>query len=284
MAFQNGSRVVIFDQQPSRILALGLGASELLIELGLNDLVVGRTSEWSAEQSLPKYALALSKIPMIDYSDILKVETQNDGPDFAYGYFDSSTPEPPFVKTYHLLATNKEQFFGEVRDLAKLFRIETRADNFINDLDSRLLALSARLSEADPVKILVVKDLGDGSITTSGLDFTSELLRLAGGQNVLANQYHDDKLNINDAAALNPDYILVVDDGRIPLSEKISDIKDDPVLSNLKAVSDDRLLTLQEAYLQPGPRIADSVELLARKLHPSLVDYPNYPIRGLPPL
>ncbi|MDR2387093.1 MAG: hypothetical protein LBE80_05845, partial [Deltaproteobacteria bacterium] len=124
MAFLNGSRIVTFDRQPSRILALGLGASELLVELGLANLVVGRTSKWPEEIALPKYAQELSKIPQIDYDHILDAETDNNGPDFVYGSFTPATPEPAFVKSYHILATNKNQFFGEVRDLGKLFKVE----------------------------------------------------------------------------------------------------------------------------------------------------------------
>jgi iron complex transport system substrate-binding protein len=272
MAFLNGSRVVTFDRQPSRILALGLGASELLVELGLANLVVGRTSKWPEEIALPKYAQELSKIPQINYDKILDAETANDGPDFVYGSFTSATPDPAFVKSYHILATNKNQFFGEVRDLGKLFKVEDRALAFLKDQEKRLSDLSSKLSDADPIDVLVIWNITDDSLVTSGgTDFITEMIQLAGGRNIFSDQGPSPTSTNAQAAALNPNFILIVDDGLTPLSDKILALKGDPVLSLLPAVSDNRLMTLHEAYLLPGPRIADCVELLAKKFHPSLI-------------
>jgi iron complex transport system substrate-binding protein len=272
MAFQNGSRVVTFDRKPTRILALGLGASELLIELGLSHLMIARTFDWFEGKPLPKYAIALAGIPRIAPENILTLETQNNGPDFVYGLFDDSTPDPPFLKSYHTLATTKTQFFAEVRDLAKLLKVEDKALAFIAEQEKRLRVLSFRLADAYPVKVLVVLNLSEGSLLTAGgQEFSSDLIKLAGGRNVFADLGPTPKPNVNEVVARNPNFILIVDDGRTPLTDKIVALQNDPVLSLLPAVSEYRFLTLHESYLLPGPRLADSVELIAKQLHPSLV-------------
>jgi iron complex transport system substrate-binding protein len=272
MAFQNGTRVVTIDRQPSKILALGLGASELLIELGLADLVVGRTSEWPEGAYPPRYAQALAEIPKIDSDKVLTLETENDGPDFVYGQFGPTTPDPAFLKSYRILATNKKQFFIEVQDLGKIFNVEDRANAFLGELEKKLAQLSSKLNEADPVTVLVVRDLTkDALLTSGGPDFATEILHLAGARNVFSDLGPSPKPPTDEAASRKPNYVLVVDDGGTPLSDKILALRSDPVLSLLPAVAQNRLLTLHESYLLPGPRIAESAELLAKKFHPSLI-------------
>jgi iron complex transport system substrate-binding protein len=271
MAFQNGNKVITFERRPSRILALGLGATELLIELGLAEMVVGRTSEWPEEICLPKYAQALASIPEVDDDNILSIVTDNNGPDFIYGLFMPSTPEPAFVKTYRVLAHNKHQYFREVRDLAKILMAEDNARALLTDQDMRLAILSSRLADADRDTVLVIFGLnGDSLLSSGGPDFASEILRLAGSRNVFDDLGLSPPLTTQEAASRDPDYILVVDDGISPLTEKIIAIKADPVLSPLAAVAGNRVLTIHESFLLPGPRIADSAELLAKQIHPSL--------------
>ena len=270
MAFQNGPRGVTFDQKPTKILALGLGSSELLVELGLADLLAWRTPDPSGERPLPKYAQALSAVPEIETASILQIETDRGGPDFIYGLFSPAVPDPPFVKTYHALATNKTQFFGEVLDLGKLFDVEDRAAAFLRDQESRLARLSSKLTAVDPVDVLVVWDLTDDALLTSGgPDFPTEILHLAGARNVFSDLGPSPTSPLSEVVARDPNYVLIVDDGTTPVSAKILALKGDPVLSNLTAVAENRL-TLHETYLLPGPRLADSAELLAKTLHPSL--------------
>jgi iron complex transport system substrate-binding protein len=273
MAFQNGPRVVTFDRRPSRILALGLGASELLVELGLGDLIVGRTLEWPGAEPLPRYAQALSRIPEVDQGGLLLAETQDGGPDFVFGAFGPSTPEPAFLKTYRTLAGDKDQFFGEVRDLARLFKVEAQATAFLDEQERRLAALSSRLAQADRVGVLVIWDFNGGSLATAGgPDFATDLLRLAGARNVFADLGQAPRPGAGEAAARDPSYVLLVDDGRDPLSAKLGALRGDPVLSGLGALEQDRLLVLDGVYLLPGPRLAETAELLARLFHPSLAD------------
>jgi iron complex transport system substrate-binding protein len=273
MAFQNGPRIVTFERQPSRILALGLGASELLAELGLADLIVGRTLEWPGLRPLPRYAKALSGIPEVALGSLLSAETQNDGPDFVFGSFGPLTPEPAFLKTYRLQAGNKDQLFGEVKDLARLFKVEPKAMAFLGDQEKRLAALSSKLARADRVKVLVVWDFQDGSLASAGgPDFATDILRLAGARNVFDDLGQSPSPDAGEAAARAPNFVLLVDDGRLPLPAKLEALRADPALSGLDAISQDRLLVLDGAYLLPGPRLAESAELLAKRFHPGLAD------------
>jgi iron complex transport system substrate-binding protein len=179
---------------------------------------------------------------------------------------------PAYVKTYHILAASPDQFFGEIMDLARLFKVEDRADSFMNGQKKRLSSLSSKLSWADPVTVLVVRSLKDGALLTAGgPDFATGLLSLAGGENVFADLGPSPASSFGEAAARGPDYILMVNDGLLSLDDAVIALKDDQAMSRLPAVAENRILTLPEAYLQPGPRIADSVELLAKRLHPSLV-------------
>jgi iron complex transport system substrate-binding protein len=273
MAFQNGSRVVTFERRPDRILALGLGAAELLAELGLDGFVVGHSLTSPSEKPLPKYAQALARIPNVKLDDILSAETGRSGPDFIFGKYDPVLADQPFLNSYHTLARNKAQFYMEVRDLAKLFAAEDKAGEFIAAQEKKLSSLSDRLAHADRIPVMVISGLRNGSFKTyGGQDFTTDLLSLAGGENVFGYLGTNPELPAERAARHKPVFVLLVDDGKEPVEEKLEALRGDPNLAQLPAIAEGRLFTIEEAYLLPGPRLAESAEILARHLHPSLFD------------
>ncbi|MDR1297074.1 MAG: ABC transporter substrate-binding protein [Deltaproteobacteria bacterium] len=271
MAFQNGRRVVTFEERPVRVLALGLEAAELLAELGLADMLVGAALQSPRQTPLPRYAPALSRVPSVSLDDLPDLELAADGPDFLFGRMSPDLREPAFLKSYHTLAGNKDQFFQEVRDLARILDAEEKAADFIASQNDRLSDVSRRLAKADRVPVLFVRRFQDGTVRTyGGPDFPTSLLALAGAENVLGHLGSEPEVHFSEAWRRKPEAVFLVDDGREPPEERLAALKDDPDFAGLPAVREGRLYHIAEAYLLPGPRLADAVEIMAASLHPSL--------------
>jgi iron complex transport system substrate-binding protein len=273
MAFMNGGRVVTFDRRPERILVMGLGAAELLAELGLEGLVMAAADIPPHQTPLPRYARTVAAFPVIDAKDLSGFESREDGPDFLFGRPSPLVPEPAFLKAFHTSAGTGEEFFMEVTDIGRLLGAEDRAETFVLAQRTRLSALRRRLAGAGPARVMILRGLRDGSFDTfGGPDFATYLVAAAGGSNVFA--FMGSEPNIDGAQAIrhDPDFLLVVDDGAKPVEARMAEIRSDPDFAALRAVREGRVFPLEEAHLLPGPRLSESAEAMARHLHPGLVD------------
>jgi iron complex transport system substrate-binding protein len=275
VAFQNGHRVVTVHQRPEKVVVFGLGPAELLIELGLAELVVGRSSLDDRFEPLPRYAEALASIPEWKPGSMEAKEAADGGPDFAYGRLDPQAPEMElgFLTVYTSLAGNKSEYYKEVEDLAAIFRVEDRAGAFLAAQEERLAGLSRKVSAREPVRVMVVKELNDDRlVTVGGPDFANDILKLGGALNIFADLGRSPEATREEAAKRHPGFIVVVNDGNGSTAETLSRLRSDPVLSTLEAVTADRVMTIDETWLSPGPRLAEAAELLAKELHPAVME------------
>lgn len=275
MAFQNGHRLVTIRHRPEKVLVFGLGPAELLIELGLSQLLVGRSDLDKSLAPHPKYAKAWASIPDWSADELPAEEAKNDGPDFVYGRLDPKAPEMSrgFLTVYASTAGDMREFIREVEDLAAIFNIRPQAGAFLADLEARLTALGRRIAAREPVRVMVVKGLEDGRLATvGGSDFASEVLKLGGALNVFNDMGRSPEPTSAEAAKRAPGFIVIVNDGSHSSTDTLDRLRGDPILSTLEAVANDRILTIDETWLSPGPRLAEAAELLARTLHPQAME------------
>lgn len=109
--------------------------------------------------------------------------------------------------------------------------------------------------------------------TAGGLSFLSELIDIAGGENV----FKDTAKNYFEASketvlARAPDVILEFHPGeKLSEQEQAAFIRDWDRLGPLPAVQNGRVhIILESDALRPGPRIAGTARLLATRLHPNV--------------
>ncbi|MDR2455662.1 MAG: ABC transporter substrate-binding protein, partial [Deltaproteobacteria bacterium] len=216
-AFQNGHRLVTVRHPPEKVLVFGLGPGELLIELGLTHLLVGRSTLDERLRPLPQYAEAWSSIPAFSHDDLAGEEAAAHGPDFAYGHFAPESPELglEFLTVYASIASDKRGYYREVEELAAIFSVEDKAAAFLANLDLRLAGITQRVSAREPVRVMVIREIKNGSVVTAGgADFASEVLKLGGALNVFADLGRSPEPSSQEVANRRPDFIVVVNDGR----------------------------------------------------------------------
>ncbi len=161
----------------------------------------------------------------------------------------------------------------EIRRVAEALGEPTRGEALVGRLTSRLEAI-ARKAAAVPVKPTVVCIEWIEPLMTAG-NWMPELIKLAGGVNLFGiTGQHSPWLHWEQLIEQDPDAICVMPCGyEIDRTRKEVDVLTDrPEWKRLKAVRDRRVyLADGNAYFnRPGPRLVESVELLAEMFHPTV--------------
>ena len=97
--------------------------------------------------------------------------------------------------------------------------------------------------------------------------FADEMLRRAGGANVVTKGGGYPTLGVEAVDALDPDVVVNAAIAEAHGAQRIS--KDRRGWSSVRAVREDDVISLtDESVFRPGPRVGDGLATLARALHP----------------
>lgn len=160
---------------------------------------------------------------------------------------------------------------ANIRLLGQATGHESGAEQLIEHMQARLAAVQARLAGQPPVAVYLETGSNDrGSyLTLRGHNYTSDILRLAGGRNLFA----DSRLSQVGGESVyhaNPTRIIVAGS-----PQQAASLGSRPGWQNIAAVAEGRVDSLPSALLLiPGPRVVEGVEQLAALLHPELFPKP----------
>ncbi|MPW25560.1 ABC transporter substrate-binding protein [Alkalibaculum sp. M08DMB] len=280
LTFDNYGREVNVTAKPQKVLTLGPNCSELFVALGLTDYIIGNSLDNHSRGALPEYEEDYAKIPELNYSSATRDAVLTSGADFIYGIdweFGGSGLEleelTEFgITTYMNSATTLDEIYEEISHIGKIFQIEDRAQAFIEEQKSRIATVQDQVSEQEPVKVLVYDSGGDGVFTCSGTNFETLLVELAGGKNVFDDITEKQWITVSyeEVLARDPDVIVIHDYDTPSLEEKIKEIKNDPTLSKLDSVKNERFISISLESVLPGNRMAYTVEKLSKGFYPEL--------------
>ena len=159
---------------------------------------------------------------------------------------------------------------NNVREVAAAMGHPERVDGVVSELEQRIAGVVNRVASLTRPTVFVVEWCEP--IFNAG-HWTPELVRLAGGTPVLAAEGRDSvRVAWEELRAADPEVVVVACCGHtvertrrdVPILESL------PGWSDLRAVRDRRVyLADGSAYFsRPGPRVVDTLELLAAVLHP----------------
>ena len=108
-----------------------------------------------------------------------------------------------------------------------------------------------------------------------------ELVELAGGKSILAEAgKHSQWITWESALTAEPDVIVVMPCGFdiARAAGEIPTLEAKPGFSRLKAVREGNVAVVDgsQFFNRPGPRLVESLEILAEILHPELFDFGHY--------
>ncbi|MEX2048750.1 MAG: ABC transporter substrate-binding protein [Gemmatimonadota bacterium] len=163
------------------------------------------------------------------------------------------------------------------RDFERVARVlgePERGRALVATFDSRLEAVRARVAEAgiEPMRVVLLEWLAPPMVAGGWMP---ELARIAGARPLIVEEPgRFSQVGWAEIAGADPDAVLVLPCG-FDVRRTVAELEDPAVAAGLRsvpAVHDGRCFVLDgNAYFnRPGPRLADSAELLAGVLHPEL--------------
>ncbi len=277
VSVENYGRVVNIDSVPTKVLTLGPNCTELFVALGLEKYIIGRSLVNHSREPLPEYSEKVDAIPMLNYAEATREAILTSGADFVYAIdwevsdfgLNIKEAEDYGMDVYINSANTLEEQYKEISDLGKIFGVEDRANELIENQKTRISAVSEKVAKLEPVSVLVYDAGHDGIFTSTGSNFETRLIELAGGQNIFSDITSSEWTTVSyeDVLVRNPDIIIIHDYDSPSAEEKIKEIKTNPVLSQLECVKNERFVIISLESVIAGDRMAITVEKLAKDFH-----------------
>jgi len=163
--------------------------------------------------------------------------------------------------------------YADIARVAGAMGAEAAGETLVRDMQRRLDAVRARVAGRTRPRVAFIEWVEP---LMAGGNWMPELIEIAGGRNLFGEAgKHSDWMQWAELAAADPDAIVVAPCGygferclqELPL------LQAKPGWAELSAVRAARVFFADgNAYFnRPGPRLADSAELLAEMLHPEVV-------------
>ena len=152
-----------------------------------------------------------------------------------------------------------------------------QAQHLVADLQARLDALREKLENQPPVRALFV--VWDKPLISVGENtFIADAMRLAGVESVLRTKQDWPQISMEEVVKLNPDYIIYAEgdesgesaDVRAAITRYLDQLRSESAWRDLSAVRDGHVAVVGEEIQVPAPGLIDTIEQLARELHPDL--------------
>lgn len=280
VAVDNYGMTVEVRETPGRALTLGPNCTELFIALGLGGKIIGSTLNNHSRGPLPEYAAEYAKVPELNHGSATREAVLTSGADFVFGIdwefggggLDIKELEENGMTVLVEKAADFDEIYDEIRALGKIFKVEERAEKFIEEQRRRIAAVQEKTAAREPLRVLVYDSGGSGIFTCGGGNFESLLIACAGGKNIFSDLTGRQWTTVSYEEALerDPQAIVIHDYDAPSVEEKIAEIKSNGALAQLECVRENRFVTITLESVLPGARMAYAVEQLAAGLHPEL--------------
>jgi len=169
--------------------------------------------------------------------------------------------------------------WADIRRIADALGIPQAGDRMVFEMQGRMNAIAARAARAARRPRVLCIEWIDPLMAAA--DWMPELVELAGGVNVLGEAgKHSEWITWEKAVASEPDVIVVMPCG-FDIARAGADmplLESRPGFWDLKPAREGRIAVVDgsQYFNRPGPRLADSLEILVEILHPELFDFGHY--------
>ncbi len=161
----------------------------------------------------------------------------------------------------------------DVRRVAGSLAMAGRGETLVNDLQARMCVISAR-AKARPERPTVACIEWLAPLMAAG-NWMPELVEMAGGVNLFGEAgKHSPWMTWEELQARDPDVIIAMPCGfdLARTEEEMYWLRENPAFAGLKAAKTGRVHAVDgnNFFNRPGPRVVESLEILAGLLHPGL--------------
>lgn len=273
-----------YAEPPKRVIVTYPGATELLIDLGLADRIVGTVAPYGEEP--PRYRDIYSKLPLITNSYVpSREQVLAMQPDVLMGWSHHFTPAAlgdvrqwyeRNIGVYIVPATIRKNqptlesaIYPFIDDMGRLFQVPQKASAYKAELQQRVQAVTQRVNSwTYKPSVIILQAHGHSTYSLYGpVYLVDDIVKKAGGHNLTNRQIS--MVGPERVLAFDPDVIVyvTVSQGNRTLSdaEAITELKADPNLRNMRAIQGGRIIAVPFADVNNGNgRVVDALEKIAQ--------------------
>ena len=252
---------------PERVLVSYPGATELLIDLGLSDRIIGTIAPYGAEP--PSYADAYAALPILAAPYVpSREEVVALRPDLIIGWSHHFTPEalgdvysyfdrsigayivPATVRKGH--PTLEETVYPFIRDMGHIFGVKERAAAYTAGLKERVASVEARTAaRGRRFSAMILQAHGSSLYSMYGPAYIiDDIAHKAGADNIVDRQMR--AVGPERVLGFAPDVIIYVNPKDIPPDEARAELRGDPNLQNMKAVRENHIIIVNFSDVNNG--------------------------------
>lgn len=259
----NGNEVTI-EKEPKRIVSVAPNVTELIFSLGKGDELVGRTDYCD----YPEAAKKVQSIGSLTDPNVEKIIELKPDVVIASTHFKEDVAKKlqglgiKVVILYDSKDLNGA--YNSINTLGKIVNAGSKANDLVSSIKNKISVVQEKVKGQKSPKVYYVVGFGkDGDFTATGDTFISQMINLAGGDNI-AKDATDWKYSLEKIIENDPEYIVVSKNYDMKkLFETTAGYKDLSAVKNNKVIEiDDNLLNRQ------GPRLGEGVEALAKIFYP----------------
>lgn len=301
LTIRNCGTDLTFDKAPGRVVSIGQSNTEILLALGLGSRIVG-TAVWFGPV-LPDYAAENARIPRLADNGPSFESVIGQRPDMVTVQYESyvgahgsvGRPEqfagfgiPAYLSPADCAAKDNsgsgdgvrrepltmEPTYQEIRDTAAIFDVTDRGEAVVGTLKKReadaIAAVSVTTSRHVPVLFWFSSREVAGDAFAAGKNGApAYMLTALGDRNVITVNDEWPTVSWEAISAANPTVIVLarMDRRRFPadaIETKLKFLQTDPVVSRMEAVQKQRFVVMDAQSMNPGMRLIDGIEVLAK--------------------
>lgn len=263
--FTDVTGTLVTAEPTDRIVVVSGGLTESVFALGGGARVVAvdATSTWPPEVgALPQVGFyrQLSAEGVLSVGPDLVIVPDDAGPPGVVDQLRAAGVEVAVLPSAHTVDGARER----LRGLGALLDAEERAASLVQSLDQGLAAIQPA---GDRPRVLFVYARGAGTLQVAGRDTAADaMIQLAGGINAVQAWSGFRPLTAEALVAARPDVLLFTDNGLASVGG-VDGVLAQPGVRATPAGASRRIVAVDDHLLLAfGPRLAEGVALLARRL------------------
>lgn len=275
---------------PQRAVTMNQAATEVMLALGLEDVMVG--TAYLDDEILPELVDAYDSVPVLADGYPSTEALYDAEPDFVYGSYASAFAEDAAGERDELtelgigsylsiggcaefresgVELEFDHVFDEIREVATIFGVPERAEEIIAEQQDLLTA--AGLDGGSDIAIMWWDGQSDAPSVGACCGAPGMLMRSLGVNNLYDSESGSwAGINWEQVVADDPDVIVLVEADWDPAEEKEAHLRSDPALQDLSAVVGDRLVVIPFSDTTPGVRNAPALARLAEDIRSATSD------------
>ncbi|MDR2203190.1 MAG: helical backbone metal receptor [Nitrososphaerota archaeon] len=266
---------------PERIISIAPSITPILFEIGVGDKVVGVTDYDNSPYDFSAWFVAGNMTSIGGYSNpnietILSLQ-----PDiiFTTDINDITIPNMRNIGLNVIVVgpNSIDEIFQTIKIVGKATGAEKNADTLVNNLSTQINNVISTINNADitkkPTVYYEIWYSTAGFMTLGANTWVNDVITTAGGTNIF-NDINEPYPTTNSEVIItkNPDVMLFPTAmGDVASYGSLNEIKNRSGWNTINAVKNNRIYIIDEnLFSQPGIRVAELVQTIAKCLYPDL--------------